>query len=201
MRNPRFPLLAIVAYLALAGLLAISTARPGSTQAGHPPGPDVRVVNTTAEPVPVTLQSPNPVPVTLQGSATIDTTNPIPVRDVDRQPQQPVQFSLFIPGPSSYTVPAGKRLVVEYVSGGFVIIPHGGVAATVGLEVRPGFDGHVFAGVPSSYNDGAPAPDGLGFTFSQSARLYAGPGKSLSLGGGGVQLASMRVSGYLVDVP
>src|SRR5437762_3252684 len=116
MRHPKYPLFAIVAYLALTGVLAISTARPGHTQAGHPPGPDVRVVNTTTEPVPVTLQSPNPVPVRLQGSATIDTTNPIPVRDVDRHPQEPVQFSLFMPGPGgSYTVPAGKRLVIEYV--------------------------------------------------------------------------------------
>jgi hypothetical protein len=206
MSNPKYPLLALVAYLALIGVLAISTARPGNTQAGRPAGPDVRVVNTPAEAVPVSVQgtakidTSSPIPVTLQGSAKIDTTNPIPVRDVDRRPQQPVQFSLFEPSQRSYTVPAGKRLVIEYVSGGFGINSNGGAQAVVFLEVSPGSERHLFPGTPVSYNDGLPG--GVTFAFSQSARMFVGSGATISLSGcQGVLLGSVNVSGYLVDVP
>jgi len=206
MSNPKYPLLALVAYLALIGVLAISTARPGNTQAGHPPGPDVRVVNTAADAVPVSVQgtakidTSSPIPVTLQGSAKIDTTNPIPVRDVDRRPQQPVQFTLFEPNPRSYTVPTGKRLVIEYVSGAFGISSSGGAQAVVFLEVSPGSERHLFPGAPVSYNDGTAG--GVTFAFSQSARMFAGPGTTISMSGGqGVLLGSVNVSGYLVDVP
>ena len=190
MRNLKYPLLALGTYLALIGVLAISTARPGHTQAGHPSGPDVRVINAPSE----------AVPVSVQGTAKIDTSSPIPVRDVDWRPQQPVQFSLFEPGTRSYTVPAGKRLVIEYVSGGFGINSNGGAQAVVFLEVSPGSARHVFPGTPISYNDGAAG--GLGFAFSQSCRTSVGPGATISMSGGqGVFLGSVNVSGYLVDVP
>src|SRR5262245_32645813 len=92
---------AIMAASALAG--------PAQAQKDNPPGHDVRVINKPSE----------PVPVTQQGAIKIDTSTPLPVRDVDRSAQEPVHILLQIePNKASeYAVPAGKRLVIEHVSG------------------------------------------------------------------------------------
>ena len=200
MRNPKYPLIALAAYLALVGTLAVTTSRPATGQNGQPHGPDVRVINKTTEPVPVTLQgTAGPVPVSIQGTAQIDTSSPIPVRDVDRQVQQPVQFSLFNPPGNTYTVPAGKQLVIEYVSGGLGITSSGGAFAEIFIEVSPGIT-HIIPGTPVSYADGNPG--GLGFAFSQPCRIYAGPGATVKFHGSqGVLLSTLNVSGYLVDAP
>jgi hypothetical protein len=47
-------------------------------------GPDVRVVNTQSE----------PLPVAIQGTAQINTSTPIPVKDVDHQSRQNAQYTL-----------------------------------------------------------------------------------------------------------
>ena len=126
-------------------------------------------------------------------------SSPIPIHDVDRLQQQPVQFSLFVPGPDSYTVPAGKQLVIEYVSGGMGISGSGGAFSELFLEVNPGVT-HVLPGTPVSFNDGEPG--GLGFAFSQSCRIYAPAGATVTIHGAqGVLLSSLNASGYLVDAP
>jgi hypothetical protein len=184
MRNPKYPLLALVAYLALIGVLAISTARPGHTQGGKPPGPDVRVINKTTE----------PVPVTLQGSAQIDTSSPIPVRDVDQAAKQPVQIRLSVFSSLTYTVPAKKQLVIEFASGFFV--PHVGLAET-GLIVHFGDPAQAmfvsFAPTPTHYTAGVPDR----FVYSQACRIFANPGSEVKVSGGESQ--SVVLSGYLVD--
>lgn len=68
---------------------------------------DVRVVNTTAEPVPVAVQGTAPIPVT-------DPSRPVP---------RPFQTRLLVTvvagldfGQVTYTVPAGKRLVIQRIA-------------------------------------------------------------------------------------
>jgi hypothetical protein len=154
-------------------------------------GPDVRVVNTQSE----------PVPVTLQGTARIDTSTPIPVKDLDHHPRQFVQFTLFAPGSGPYAVPAGKLLVIEFVSGSFAT--KSSDPTSIGealLRVRTGASdfSHVFAGTVTEYDNGVPSP--FRFAFSQVCRIYAGAGSEVSLRGG-FALGAINVSGYLVDAP
>ena len=104
---------------------------------------DVRVVNTPAEPVPVAVQGTpsvnvaNVPAVSLSGTPVVrlspaanvvtvgnSSVAPVPMRDVDRQIREPFSITFenfindgqqFTPA-GTYTVPAGKRLVLEYVS-------------------------------------------------------------------------------------
>ena len=81
MQKAKATLLVIGAYLALVGTLAMLSPKSATGQKGGPPGPDVRVINLPTE----------PVPVTLRGVAQIETSTPLPVRDVDAAARQPVQ--------------------------------------------------------------------------------------------------------------
>jgi hypothetical protein len=194
MRNPKYPLLAIGAYLALVGVLAISSPGTATGQKGGPPGPDVRVVNKTTE----------PVPVTLQGSAQIDTSSPIPVRDVDRVAQQPIQFEIAHNNgvDFKYTVPAGKRLVIEHVSGGANV--QSGVMSSVSVETQMNGDNAIRHRFVLSFI--GQTGSAMFYGVTQPAHLYADPGTEVvvipnhppSATGPFVNLA---ISGYLVDAP
>src|SRR5207253_626289 len=114
-----------------AGLAAIAL----TPAAAAPPAAsdkDVRVVNTPAEPVPVAVQGTPTVGI----SASANTVRiappaaPLPVQESEFAGRQPVQvfkhveplgFDLTQP---IYTVPAGKRLVIEDVSA-YLVIPIG----------------------------------------------------------------------------
>src|SRR5262245_22615287 len=90
-----------------------------------PPGPDVRVVNTQNNPVPVSVIN---FPAGTNAVVVANPTNkPVLVRQVDSGAVQPFTFSDtmgFAPDKEfgttftypRYTVPAGKRLVIEYIS-------------------------------------------------------------------------------------
>ena len=197
MRNPKYPLIALGAYLALIGTFALTTSAPGYTQGNG--GPDVRVVNTPEQPVPVKLQTSAPIPVSIQGTAQIDTSSPLPVRDVDNLRQQPVQRhldtqSLF------YTVPAGKRLVIEHVSGSAFADESDRLFVHIrtfagGSDVRhhlPFTVVHFFG-------------DNRSYDFGGVTKLYADPGTHVSLSyfinTSAHVFASATFSGYLVDLP
>jgi hypothetical protein len=192
MKMTRWKYVAMTSGLLLAASVLLGSAGAGQGGSASPKGgPDVRVVNTQSE----------PVPVTLQGTTQIDTSTPIPVKDVDRQVRQPVQFSLYIPGNDSYTVPAGKQLVIEFVSGGFGT--KSSEISSIGeaiLSVSPGplEVNHAFAGTVTAYENGAPFP--YRFVYGQMCRIYASAGSNVSLRGGFL-LGSMSISGYLVDAP
>src|SRR4051794_12365863 len=83
-----------------------------------PPDREVKVINTPAEAVPVAVQgAPS---VTVQNAP----ANPVPTRSQDKPALQPVQHTglvIFAAGEqikdqTLYTVPAGKRLVIEEAS-------------------------------------------------------------------------------------
>jgi hypothetical protein len=205
MRNPKYPLLALVAYLALIGVLAISTARPAHTQGGLPPGKDVRVINTAIEPVPVTLKSPSPVPVTLQGTAQIDTSSPIPVRDVSNPALQPFRASTIdslddgtdLGSAGLTTVPAGKRLVIDFVTAAAFL--QSGQRASLQITVN----GSTWPIAFTQVN----LVDKVQMTATQGVQIILEPEETLGIrftrdgGRSGVANVDVRVSGHYVDIP
>ena len=137
---------------------------------------------------------------TVRATAAVTATGPMLVRDVDNPARQPFQITLIGLAPSNqFTVPSGKRLVIEYVSGR---IPAGlgQQLETVRLltAVNDATSLHFFTpiftgGVIESI-----------FTVSQQTRIYADPETLVIVNaeGGGPVLSKMllTISGYLVDV-
>jgi hypothetical protein len=134
-RNQRTLVITIAVFVLLGGSDLSQTAfgqkvrEPEAQPSPLPPPINAIIVNTPAQSVPVTGTvnvgnlGASPLPVT--GTVNVGNLgdNPLPVRDVDNPVRQPVQFTgqcsqtgrlfclMF-----SYQVPAGKRLVIEYVS-------------------------------------------------------------------------------------
>lgn len=135
----------------------------------------------------------------------------VPVTSVNTQPVQPsdfLQFSSIGTGPQSlYTVPAGKRLVVEYVSAN-ILLPSGQTVAYFFLGAANPTDlftaiaGHYLAPAYQS-PCGDCAQSSTSFVISQSLNLYVEPGQALTVGivkssfdAGG--FAFVQVTGHLI---
>jgi hypothetical protein len=115
--------------------------------AGPPGGLQVDVVNTPANPVPVTGN----IGLATGSSITIDNpaSDPVPVQDV-REPFQassPDQTTLPFPA-----VPAGKRLVIEHVSVELNISAAGVAVSTCGLNRTDGGPPDFFTVQPTASN-------------------------------------------------
>jgi hypothetical protein len=98
------------------------------------------------------------------------------------------------------TVPAGKRLVIEFVSA-LVFVPAAQHVVELSLQSPPGSYSHYLTPVPLGRN-------GLNdeFVASQSLRLYANAGQRVQVavsrtGSNGPASALVSLSGVLVDVP
>jgi hypothetical protein len=143
------------------------------------------------------------------GPIAVDVANaPLPITTADDHDKQGVQYEVFIPvsaggGSSnfSYTVPAGKRLVIESVSASpnnFADNDHYSILCFTqgGLGNRSGSS--YFTVVP----DGSPFPAG-----SVHPHQYADAGSAVSIevyrteSSGGTTSLNVSVTGYLVDVP
>lgn len=189
MRSSKYPFMVIAGYLALIGVLAATTPQTAHTQSS-PTGPNVRVINTPAEPVPVMLLGP----------ASIDTSAPLPFRDVDNPARHAVQTRITGSG-TSYTVPDGKRLVIEFVSGEMFSIA--GVITAAVVETH--LDGNeVFHRFPPTRSIETPGSPSIA-TFGQMSRIYADGGTEVSVSAASVPQDTVGVaasiSGYLVDMP
>ena len=132
--------LLILGALATVTLPHVGRGANGTSNAPASQTQNVNVVNTTAQPVPVlgtvgingtptvaVANFPATTSVAIDGSANtvkIDTTNPLPVRDVDNPARQPFKAfnSIGLPIGQTFgflpmtTVPAGKVLVIDDVS-------------------------------------------------------------------------------------
>ena len=175
-----FAVFALALILGLSGSSAWAAAAPAS-------GPGVTVNNTDS--------------------------NPVPVRDVENPARQPFQQELFLSTPDGllgateqFTVPSGKRLVIEFVS--FSMTWPGGQVTT-----------RAFINVCNASGNSCPASSYLPASFqatefggseffvaSSPTRLYADPGTVVSAAvrrnvTAGEGLATVAISGYLVDVP
>jgi hypothetical protein len=187
---------------------------------------EVLVVNTSANPIPVALQgTPNvgldPQHSTVRVASSL--LDPLEVRDVSDGVKAVVQASVDVSigdGATTgsgdvYTVPEGKRLVIEQVSA-FGSIESGSVPdgnMLFAIETVAGGKSKWHALITSK--DGAfsvvVSPEEfttfVRFTASQPMRLYADPGTKISFHVtrsyiyGPRASAGMTISGYLADLP
>ncbi|HWN99211.1 MAG TPA: hypothetical protein VNS63_08075, partial [Blastocatellia bacterium] len=141
---------------------------------------------------------------TLSGSGTqmspLGIASPLVVRDLDNPALQPFVATLLSvnPNTSFFTVPSGKRLVIEYVSGQGTL-PTGDKLLFVRLQINTGGSTvfHRFLPVLTGTEGNVDV-----FLVSQQTRLYAEPGSSVILSGPPANtIFSVTVSGYLVDIP
>ena len=182
---------------------------------------DVRVINTPAEAVPVTLNGTGTVRgdvnvintptvnvgsmpgVNVVNTPTVKVDNTQPLRVVESSAREPFQSRIALAdtiggtGITGFTIPAGKRLVVEFVSA-WMSKP-GGVFITIG-EDGPGINLPVQTYLK---NTGGGIADR--FAASQEARLYAtGTVRVISevnSGLGGDHFGALTVVGYLIPTP
>jgi hypothetical protein len=127
---------------------------------------------------------------------------PALVRSVDEPARQPFQTNL-LPNSSTsnsnavyYQVPAGKRLVIEYISAQAQDLSGtGGASLTLGTTAGGNFVSYfVFIGATDNR------------AYNQATRIYADPGtyvQAFVFNGSGTTHcgSSLNISGYLVDVP
>jgi hypothetical protein len=172
--------------------------------AAQNPGPSVTIASPLPLPVTGTLSFAGGSAVTVNNPA----TSPVLVRDVDNPARQPVQAEGSCNGTlggclkTIYTVPAGKRLVIEYASMR-ANIPVGEVAELL-IDTVVG-DKVVRNGLPPT----APSVAFLGFSaanMGQQVRLYADPGTIVNVeafrsASGNEASFDFTISGHLVDVP
>lgn len=175
MRTPRIPLAAVTVLTALAA------------------------VPLFLNPPPIAARGTSGTPQ--QGSApvTIVSPLPLPVDDVSRPAATSVQHN-FVPGYDPYVVPAGKRLVIEFVSASCTTEGSGRIVAaylttSVGTQRTP----HSFYPVLT----GSTPDGGTIQVFSHATRLYADPATDVfatvtSIGGLG-SCTSLVFSGYLTN--
>jgi hypothetical protein len=123
MMEVRAYLLTKTTFAVLTLLVVIGACMPGFGQKSTPA--NVKVVNTTSEPVPVTgnvtasvsgnVTIGNTVPVTGAVAVSNSESSPLIIRDLDRATLQPFVVTMHFG--DSFTVPQNKILVLEYVSG------------------------------------------------------------------------------------
>ena len=181
----------LVIIMSLCGVQTLQAADPMG-------GPSVTVVNTTARPVPVTVQNP--------------VTN-VSVRSADNPAFQPYQHDdSGVLSQNGFTktaffdVPAGKRLVIELVTiVAFLDIGNNLATATITVTPPGGvFVRHHLTRTPTGEVSGGPA---TGFTVTQPLRLYCEAGTGAvrvdveRLNNTGLFSTQFGVSGYLVDLP
>jgi hypothetical protein len=217
--------LTAAAALALFGFAAsLIYPERASAQRGGPATP-VQIVAPL--PVPISgnvgitgtaaVQVTNTPSVTVAGTPTVtvvnNATNPVPIRNVDNPVQQAVTFIAEVAVPdgsfgevnsSAFTVPAGKRLVLEYVSGYAFLQP--GQKPLVEMTTALNFSGyfHSLTAVPQGDFPAVFArPEA--FTINQVLRLYSDGAFPLGIqltrnASTGLALLQLTFSGYLVDL-
>jgi hypothetical protein len=212
-------LIATSSLLTLMMLLVLADALEITAQSGPPPGPNVTVVNTDANPVPVTAATPLPVTgsVNLGGTPTVNLSPGAIVDarqagewnvDIDRV-QMPFQRAQSFVVPDGalegsgdlLQVPAGHRMIIEQVTALAFSNANNPDQRWRFLSVETMVDGVVAVHhLPFAF-DGFNAS-----VVSQQVRLYADPGSLITLRSGrnftsGNFGTNATVSGYLIPAP
>ena len=176
-------------------------------------GPAAAAPVVPSIPVQVTNDAAHAVPVTLQGTAAVQGTVKIAG---DQAPANAIQAQGTCPQPCTttpfadvtlFTVPAGKRLVIEHASG-FVQLPAGAQAL---YTLRTAVAGTYLGGAPYpnvalDHLLGPAAQAGATFSVSNALRLYADPGTTVvfhvdvETAVSGIDYVFANISGYLVDL-
>jgi hypothetical protein len=212
----------------LIGAIALVTPRPTQGQDGDTVGPPkpVKVINTPAEPVPVTgtttitgdislapgtsVAINNTPNVNVVNTPTVQVGNtpdaPVSARDVDNPARQPFHKSINIGFPSAFVVPNGKRLVIEFFSAR-VSFPAECRLSDLSITTTTEGEGALHFFLPTTID---PVLLARAMVVSQETRIYADPGTEVKFGGdtacflGGTLdqfIATGTISGYLVDWP
>lgn len=190
-------------------MIALVTPRPTRGQGGDTVGPTkpVKVVNTAAEPVPVTGSITGDINIT--NTPDVNVANTVRVSDGPRQPFNRVETLSFQDGDTVtandiFTVPDDKQLVVTYASEA-ITLP-GGQKVNFRVNVSSGGSFvaiHQLVPVLSGPLVGGGSP---AFVASEPVNFYVSAGQVLSCSAvrdssAGFASGRCSVSGYLVDVP
>jgi hypothetical protein len=200
MNNVKKYLITAITIAMLLGAFVFSGALTGNSYGAAPPG-EVKVINSSAQPVPTVLTNTPTMKVKS------DTNNPVFIQDVDNPARQPFQQKLNFNIADGFsevcmpiaTVPAGKRLIIEYVSAR-VTIPGGHKlrALNVFTHLNGDFAYHHLVPTPTNvFNE---------YVVGQTVRLYADPNTQVNIcaardNGDGIAPVLATISGYLVDLP
>jgi hypothetical protein len=200
MNNYKKYLITAISFAMLIGAFIFSGPLAGNSYGAPPPG-EVKVINTSSQPVPTVITN-SPIM-----KIKTDADNPVFVKDVDNPARQAFQQKLNFNLADGFsevcmpiaTVPAGKRLVIEYVSAK-VTIPGGHKLRA--LNVFTNLNGDF------AYHFLAPTPTGVfnEYVAAQQLRLYADPNTQVNIcasrdNGDGIAPVQATISGYLVDLP
>lgn len=209
-----------IAAVSIVVLLACFAVLPAADAGTAPASPlNVNVVNTPTVNVgntPTVTVSNFPATQPVSGSVLVanDTANPVPLRDVDNPASQPFAFNGFSfwsvnsqTTGVSFTVPAGKRLVIEQVSAQANVTS---IAPTkqVTLYVSATAGGTVAAYYFTGTDVGEFAGTGRDWVVASSqTRSYADAGTTVSITAfrsytdNYSDTINFYLSGYLVNVP
>jgi hypothetical protein len=193
-------LLPAIGFAVLVGAFMFSSPFAGHSY-GAPTASDVKVVNTSSQPVPIAVTNTPAVKIIS------DANYPVFVREVENPAKQAFQDKVTFNLADGFSevcmpiavVPAGKRLVIEYVSAR-VSLPGG--QKLRGFQLFNNLSGDF------AYHSLLPTPTGAfnEYVVGQSLRLYADANTQVSicasrdLGAGNAQVLA-TISGYLVDLP
>lgn len=199
-------LFACLGLSALIGFLALVAPTTSQGQGG-PPTQNVNVVNSPT----VNAEQSGTWSVGITGTPSVQVVNPSdsPVlgRDVDHPARHPFQRGVVMDfetgqgiATAQFTVPANKRLVVEYVSANITLTDGVIFRFSVRTSAGDSTGTHYFAPMsqpnfPESY------------TISQQTRLYASPGSTVTIEARRIVNATSlpdtgfaTISGHLVDM-
>ncbi len=201
MNNFKRYMITALGFAMLMGAFVFSGPLTGNSY-GAAPATEVKVVNTSSQPVPTTITNTPTVKINT------DADHPVFVTDVDNPARQAFQEDLTFTLPDNFsevcspltTVPAGKRLVIEYISGK-ASFPAADQKLRH-LSIRTTLNGNLV------YHYLAPTPTGVfnEYVAAQQVRLYADANTlpHICLGRGnlndGVVSVHVSISGYLIDM-
>lgn len=202
MNNFKKYLITAISFAMLLGAFVFSGPLAGHSY-GAPPPSEVKVVNTSSQPVPTVITNTPTVKINT------DADHPVFVQDVDNPARQAFQQDITFTLPDNFSevcspltvVSAGKRLVIEYISGK-ATFPAADQKLR-NMSIRTTLNGNLV------YHYLAPTATGIfnEYVAAQQVRLYADantlPHICVSRGtlNDGIVTVQASISGYLVDMP
>ena len=145
---------------------------------------------------------------TLTGNGTskspLGVTSPLMIRDLDNPARQPFRIVTTVNNAILVTVPAGKRLVVEFASGFFQINSFANVSGLPAMILKVNQSGTLVFQHEIAPQLVYSVTGGTVYLMSQQLRMYVGAGEELQISfpsGSGLISNRVSVTGYFVDVP
>ena len=145
---------------------------------------------------------------TLTGNGTsalpLGVASPLMIRDLDNPARQPFRILTTVNNAILVTVPKGKRLVVEFVSGFFQINSFANVSGLAAMLIKVNQSGTLVFQHEMPPQFTYQVNGGTVYIMSQQLRMYVDAGEELQVSfpsGSGLLAQRVSVTGYYVDVP